>query len=102
MFSMIMKASFIGSRTIHRRSTKPVQVADDKTFDFGYIGFGSFDDTGKIDNIRVYAPKMEKKKTATWSADGSSVGWKTAISVAAIGIQSRTLTNLVPANQPTS
>jgi hypothetical protein len=43
--------------------SKPVQVAEDKTFDFGYIGFGSFDDTGKIDNIKIYAPKMEKKKT---------------------------------------
>ncbi|EEF58734.1 hypothetical protein [Pedosphaera parvula] len=43
--------------------TKPVQVAEDKAFAFGYIGFGSFDDTGKINNIKVYAPKMEKKKT---------------------------------------
>jgi hypothetical protein len=37
--------------------------ASDKTFTSGYIGFGSFDDTGKYRNIRVYAPSVEEKKT---------------------------------------
>ena len=36
----------------------PVQVASDTTFTEGYIGFGSFDDTGRMDNIRVYAPSI--------------------------------------------
>lgn len=32
----------------------PVMEAEDKHFDFGFIGFGSFDDTGKIDNIKIW------------------------------------------------
>ena len=43
--------------------TKPIMLADDKTFDSGYIGFGSFDDTGMIDNIRIWGPSVETKKT---------------------------------------
>ena len=39
----------------------PIMVAEDKTFGKGYIGFGSFDDMGRIDNIRIYAPSMETK-----------------------------------------
>ena len=37
----------------------PVMIASDKTFQSGLIGFGSFDDSGKIDNIKI------------WSADAS-------------------------------
>lgn len=40
---------------------EPIMVAEDKTFGPGEIGFGSFDDTGKITNIRVYAPASETK-----------------------------------------
>jgi hypothetical protein len=43
--------------------TKPMMVAENKTFDSGCIGFGSFDDTGLIANIKVWAPKSEKKPT---------------------------------------
>ncbi|MEM8527596.1 MAG: hypothetical protein AAGG68_23340 [Bacteroidota bacterium] len=32
----------------------PIMQAKDQHFDFGYIGFGSFDDTGMIDNIKLY------------------------------------------------
>jgi hypothetical protein len=42
---------------------KPIMKASDKTFVTGYIGFGSFDDTGKYRNIRVYAPAVEQKET---------------------------------------
>ena len=42
--------------------TKPIMVAEDKAFGPGYIGFGSFDDTGKIDNIRIWGPTIETKK----------------------------------------
>src|SRR5262249_1400998 len=38
--------------------TKPIMWAEDKTFGGGYIGFGSFDDLGKIDNIKIYAPSV--------------------------------------------
>lgn len=43
--------------------TKPIMTGEDKTFGAGYLGFGSFDDMGKIDNIKIHAPSMEVKKT---------------------------------------
>ena len=36
--------------------SQPIMVAMDKTHGLGFIGFGSFDDTGRVSNIRVYAP----------------------------------------------
>lgn len=36
--------------------TIPIMVAEDKNFGEGFIGFGSFDDTGKIDNIKIWGP----------------------------------------------
>ena len=42
--------------------TIPIMVAEDKTFGAGLIGFGSFDDTGKVDNIRIWGPKLEEAK----------------------------------------
>ncbi len=41
---------------------KPIMLAQDKTFADGQVGFGSFDDTGKIDNIRIYAPADSVKE----------------------------------------
>jgi hypothetical protein len=38
-------------------------VAEDKIFGAGYVGFGSFDDTGMIDNIKVWGPSVESRKT---------------------------------------
>lgn len=35
--------------------TQPVMEAQDKTFGAGGIGFGSFDDSGKVDNIRIWS-----------------------------------------------
>ena len=43
--------------------TRPIMIAEDKTFSAGQIGFGSFDDTGMVDNIRIWAPSVETKKT---------------------------------------
>ena len=43
--------------------SKPIMIAEDKNFMSGYIGFGSFDDTGMIDNIRIWGPAVEEKKT---------------------------------------
>lgn len=40
-----------------------IMKAEDTTLGAGYIGFGSFDDEGKIDNIKIYANKMLKKKS---------------------------------------
>ena len=36
----------------------PIMEAVDTHFDSGLIGFGSFDDTGQFDNIKVWAPKV--------------------------------------------
>jgi len=41
---------------------EPIMIAEDKTFGAGYIGFGSFDDTGMVDNIRIRGAKVENKK----------------------------------------
>ena len=41
---------------------KPIMTAKDKAFGAGYVGFGSFDDTGKIRNVKIWGPKLEKKK----------------------------------------
>jgi hypothetical protein len=42
--------------------SKPIMKAEDKTFTSGYVGFGSFDDTGRIRNVRVSYVKAEDKK----------------------------------------
>ena len=34
----------------------PIMEGNDTHFNSGHIGFGSFDDTGMIDNIKIYAP----------------------------------------------
>lgn len=39
--------------------TTPVMEAEDMHLDFGYIGFGSFDDTGKFDNIKIWGSSFE-------------------------------------------
>lgn len=40
----------------------PVMVAEDTHFDIGRIGFGSFDDTGRFDNIKIWAPSSYGEK----------------------------------------
>jgi hypothetical protein len=47
--------------------TKPIMVAEDKNFTWGQIGFGSFDDTGMVDNIRIWGPSLETKRTEFFS-----------------------------------
>lgn len=36
----------------------PIMEASDTTHGWGYLGFGSFDDTGRVTNIRVYANEV--------------------------------------------
>ncbi len=43
--------------------SKPIMVGQDKNFSSGYIGFGSFDDKGKVDNIKIWAPNMKTRPT---------------------------------------
>jgi len=42
--------------------TKPIMTATDKRFKSGFIGFGSFDDTGCFDNIQIWSDKREPAK----------------------------------------
>jgi len=37
--------------------SKPIMTAEDKTFPSGGIGFGSFDDTGNVDDIHIWGRK---------------------------------------------
>lgn len=43
--------------------TKPIMVGEEKTFVKGHIGFGSFDDLGKVTSIKIWGPSVETKKT---------------------------------------
>ena len=43
--------------------TTPIMVAEDKTFASGYVGFGSFDDTGMVRNIKVWGRPVGNKKS---------------------------------------
>lgn len=42
----------------------PTMIADDVPFENGFIGFGSFDDTGWVDNIKIWAPDVEQTEQA--------------------------------------
>ena len=42
--------------------TKPIMLAEDKTFLKGHLGFGSFDDVGMVTNIRIWGPGAETKR----------------------------------------
>jgi hypothetical protein len=37
----------------------PIMTAEDKTFGPGWVGFGSFDDTGKVAKVKVWGDKAE-------------------------------------------
>ena len=61
-------------RSVHKGSievyfddlTKPIMVAEDESFRVGRIGFGSFDDVGMFDDIKVWgkaeSPLDEQKR----------------------------------------
>lgn len=42
--------------------TKPIMRVIDKFFYWGRIGFGSFDDTGRISTFNLYAPRFRVSK----------------------------------------
>jgi len=44
---------------------KPIMSAVDKTFLSGGVGLGSFDDTGRFDNVRIWGKKPERKEDQT-------------------------------------
>lgn len=46
--------------------SKPIMKTKDTHFKSGYLGLGSFDDTGKFDDIKIWAPKVLEKKTGVF------------------------------------
>lgn len=46
--------------------TQPIMWAEDRTLGPGWVGFGSFDDTGKVDNIRIWTPAPPERKPASF------------------------------------
>ena len=40
----------------------PVMTASDKTFVWGQVGIGSFDDTGNFDNLYLFGNKVARPK----------------------------------------
>jgi hypothetical protein len=45
----------------------PILAGKDQSFGIGHIGFGSFDDTGKITRIRIWAPTSKKSQLKAFS-----------------------------------
>jgi hypothetical protein len=50
-------------RVFFDRMDEPIMEAQDRTFGFGHVGFGSFDDTGRIDDIRLVGPGLQPTTT---------------------------------------
>jgi hypothetical protein len=46
--------------------TKPIMQATNKSFGSGWIGLGSFDDTGKVDNLRIWSPETPAVRATTF------------------------------------
>ncbi len=44
--------------------TTPAMLADDKSFGTGYVGFGSYNDTGMFASARIWAPTAKKVEEA--------------------------------------
>ena len=57
------KASDGTVRVFFDDMSKPIMTGEEKTFGAGAIGFGSFDDTGKVANIRIWAKEKPETKT---------------------------------------
>ncbi len=57
-------------RVFYDDMTKPVMEANDKTFPTGLIGFGSFDDSGRVDNVKIWGPKVVEKKSKFFGRKG--------------------------------
>lgn len=53
------------------KGADPIMTATDKTFGAGWLGFGSFDDTGLVDDIRLWAPEVEEKAVPFFKPAGA-------------------------------
>lgn len=52
--------------------TTPVLVGEEKTFGTGYVGFGSFDDTGKVRKVKIWSRNAEKEPAAFFDRAGAT------------------------------
>ena len=59
---LIRKASTGLIQVYYDNMDKPIMEANDDTFGLGHIGFGSFDDTGMVDNIKIWSNSASLKK----------------------------------------
>jgi hypothetical protein len=46
----------------------PILTATDTRLGSGYLGFGSFDDKGRVRNVKVWAPSSEKTPAEFFTA----------------------------------
>lgn len=60
-----------GIKVFYDDMTKPIMEANDKTFPTGLIGFGSFDDSGRVDNVRIWGPKVVETKSTFFGKKGA-------------------------------
>jgi hypothetical protein len=51
-----------GIKVYFEDMSKPIMVAEDKTFGAGWVGLGTFDDTGRIANLKVWGKEAEDKQ----------------------------------------
>ncbi len=56
--------------------TTPIMLATDTTFKHGYIGFGTFDDSGRVDRIRVWGPAVKTATSAFFKKKGTATDTK--------------------------
>ncbi len=61
------KASDGTVRVFFDDMSKPIMTAEDKTFGAGAIGFGSFDDTGKITNLKIWGTAVDTRQPDLFS-----------------------------------
>lgn len=47
---------------------KPIMLAEEKTFGVGHVGFGSFDDTGRVAEIKIWADRAVERAPAPFVA----------------------------------
>jgi hypothetical protein len=55
-------------RVYYDDMTTPIMEAKDARFRSGRIGFGSFDDTGMVDNIRIWGPTSRSEATEAFDS----------------------------------
>jgi len=59
---LIRKASSGLIQVYYDDMETPIMEANDQTFGLGHIGFGSFDDTGMVDNVKIWSNSTTLKE----------------------------------------